>query len=105
MKLHVTKQESFIMGNIETKVQIGKFQRQKNDLIANQEIRIHKNIPNKNTVNVDGSVSTCKICDFLFSKGTKCLHSHKSVTENKDRGDEESVTLFSDTMTQFIGET
>ena len=54
---------------------------------------------------MDGSVSTCKICDFLFSKGTKCLHSYKSVTENKDRGDEESVTLFSDTMTQFIGET
>ena len=66
-----------------------------------QESRAFEEQPRRNPPKADGSTSTCAVCGSIFHWAKDCPDSY----ENKLKKSDGHISLYSDTMKHFVGET
>lgn len=63
-------------------------------------------IPKRNPAKADGTPSTCIVCGSVFHWAKDCPDSYDNMMKSKNKNKEDDeITLFSDTLKQFVGET
>ena len=62
-------------------------------------------LPTKNPNSPDGSVSTCIVCGSVYHWARVCPYSYENIMRNQNKFVDSSITLYSDTVKEFVGKT